>query len=174
MADSAPLRVFSSTHDLIGSVGEELGPSPWMTVEQPAVDAFADVTQDWQALHCDPAFAGGSRYGVTIAHGYFTVSLLSMFARQLYRVDGVSDIINYGIDRLRFPAPVPVGSRIRARATLTSVSAKSGLVLAGVNYVVEIEGSPRPGLVADTLVALVPETAAEVPEVPEVPEVAGV
>lgn len=159
MAEAKPTRVFSSIEELIGSVGEELGPSPWMTVEQSAVDTFADVTQDWQALHCDPEFAGRSRYGVTIAHGYFTVSLLSMFARRLYRVDGVADVINYGIDRLRFPAPVPVGSRIRARATLTSASIKTELVMVGVTYVVEVEGSPRPGLVAETLVALVPETS---------------
>jgi acyl dehydratase len=161
MAESNPPRVFTSLDELIGSVGEELGPSSWITVEQSAVDVFADVTQDWQALHCDPEVAGRSRYGVTIAHGYFTMSLLSMFASQLYRVDGVSDVINYGMDRLRFPAPVPVGSRIRARATLTSASAREGLVVAGVNYVVEVEGSPRPGLVADTLVALVPDTRAE-------------
>lgn len=159
MAESEAPRVFASIDELIGSVGEELGPSPWMSVAQPAVDTFADVTQDWQALHCDPEFAGRSRYGVTIAHGYFTVSLLSMFARRLYRVDGISDIINYGIDRLRFPAPVPVGSRIRARATLTSATARAGMVLVGVNYVIEVEGSPRPGLVADTLVALMPESS---------------
>lgn len=84
---ASALRVFSSVDEVIDAVGDKLGPSPWMTIDQRAVDTFAEVTGDWQPLHCDPEVAAGSPYGGTIAHGYFTMSLVSSFARQLYRVD---------------------------------------------------------------------------------------
>lgn len=157
---ASALRVFSSVDEVIDAVGDKLGPSPWMTIDQRAVDTFAEVTGDWQPLHCDPEVAAGSPYGGTIAHGYFTMSLVSSFARQLYRVDGVAHVINYGIDRLRFPAPVPVGARIRASATVMSTSHRGDMVLVGVNYVIEVDGSSRPCLVADTVVALVLEPSA--------------
>jgi len=156
MAEVLPERVFTGIDAVAAARGEALGPTPWLPITQKDVNTFAGVTQDWQALHCDPAAAAETAWGTTIAHGYLTTSLLSLFARQLYRVDGVKHVLNYGIDRLRFPAPVPVGSRIRARAVIGSCTVKDGLVLAGVSYVVEVEGALKPALVADTLVGLVP------------------
>ncbi|MFC5931307.1 MaoC family dehydratase [Cryobacterium melibiosiphilum] len=159
LAVAAGPHVFAGIAAVEAAVGQSLGVTPWFTVEQASVDAFASVTRDWQSLHCDPAVAALTPYGGTIAHGYLTVSLLSMFAGQLYRVEGVAHVLNYGIDRLRFPGVVPVGSRIRAHGTLTATTPKPGMVLVGVTYTVEVEGATRPGLVADTLVALVPHPA---------------
>jgi acyl dehydratase len=148
--------IFVDAVDLEGSAGVVLGPTPWFAITQDDVDTFAGVTRDWQRIHCDAEFSRTSTYGTTIAHGYFTLSLLSMFASQLYRVEKVDSVINYGIDSLRFPAIVPVGSRIRARATLLSTSPKGEMTLARVRYEVEVEGMTRPGLVAETTIALVP------------------
>ncbi|MDJ0337281.1 MaoC family dehydratase [Cryobacterium sp. PH31-O1] len=156
-------RVFYGVEAIAAATGEKLGPTPWLLICQDDVDTFARVTQDWQPLHCDPAAAALSPWGTTIAHGYLTMSLLSLFAGQLYRVDGVAHIVNYGIDKLRFPAPVPVGSRIRARAVVGPFTTKGDLGLVGVSYVVEVEGASKPCLIADTLVGLVPDTALEIP-----------
>jgi len=158
---SAGPRVFDGIAALEAAVGQSLGVTPWFTMHQSSVDDFAAVTQDRQPLHCDPAAAALTPYGGTIAHGYLTMSLLSMFAGQLYRVDGVAHVLNYGIDRLRYPGAVPVGARIRAHGRLTSATPKAGMVLLGVGYSVEVEGSSRPGLVADTLIALVPAPETE-------------
>lgn len=152
--DASP-RLFDSVADVASAVGEELGPTPWRLIGQEAVDRFADVTGDWQPLHCDPEAAALTPYGGTIVHGYFTVSLLSSFAVELYRVGRVARVINYGIDRLRFPAAVPVGARIRATATIVSAKPAESHLLLGVKFVVEVEGSAAPGMVAETLVALV-------------------
>jgi acyl dehydratase len=152
-------RIFDGIPAVEAAIGQALGATPWFTVQQASVDEFATVTRDWQPLHCDPDAGARSPYGGTIAHGYLTMSLLSMFAAQLYRVDGTAHVLNYGIDRLRFPGVVPVHARIRAHATFTSATWKAGMLLLGVSFSVEVEGSPRPGLVADTLVALVPSGA---------------
>ncbi|MDJ0349659.1 MaoC family dehydratase [Cryobacterium sp. PH29-G1] len=161
MAESALPRVFAGVEAVAAANGEELGPTPWLLISQKDVDAFARVTKDWQPLHCDPTAAAHTLWGTTIVHGYLTMSLLSFFAGQLYRVDGVAHVLNYGIDKLRFPASVPVGSRIRARAVVGSFAMKGELGVVGVRYSVEVEGASKPCLVAETLVGLVPTAAPE-------------
>lgn len=148
--------VFAGPADIARATGVTLGPTPWFDVTQKDVDAFAAVTRDWQKIHSDPEFTQASGFGPTIAHGYYTLSLLSMFASQLYRVEKVDHVINYGIDSLRFLAAVPVGARIRATATPISTRERGELTLVTVHYDVELEGEIRPCLVADSTIALVP------------------
>ncbi len=148
-------RVFRSVDAFADAVGEELGTSPWLTIDQSMVDAFADVTRDHQWIHVDPVRAATGRYGATIAHGYLTLSLLPSLGWQIYTVEGVDMGVNYGLDSVRFPSPVVVGSRIRAVATLTGVQdAPAGRKFV-VRFVVEVEGSDKPACVADTVRILV-------------------
>lgn len=152
----SPQRTFRTIDELEGAVGDSWGPTSWRTVDQATVDGFATLTDDWQPLHDDPASPQAAAVGGTIAHGYLLVSMLSSFARELYRVEGVAAVLNYGIDRLRFPAPTPVGSRVAATATLRSVQSRGHRTLVGVDYEVTVESSDVPSLVAQTIIALEP------------------
>lgn len=136
-------------------VGTELGVSAWMEITQERVDAFADATDDHQYIHVDPERAAQTPFGGTIAHGYLTLSLVVPLADQV-EVD-VGDPrmgVNYGLDRVRFPAPVPVGSKIRARVVLDSVEEVPGGIHMKRTVTMEIEGSDKPGMVAETLTRL--------------------
>ena len=137
-------------------VGRSLGTSSWVTVGQDRIDAFADCTGDRQWIHTDPARAAGSALGGTIAHGYLTLSLLPMMTAEIGLVPaGVSSALNYGSDKVRFLAPVPSGSRVRAHVELVSAAEKRpGRVLLATRSTVEIEGHDTPALVADTLAML--------------------
>lgn len=134
------------------TVGTELGPTDWFTVDQSRIDAFADATEDHQWIHVDPQRAAAGPFGKTVAHGFLTLSLIPYLAGQLRRSDGARMGINYGLNRVRFPAPVPVGSRIRARSKLISCDRIGDDVAQLVNQVtIEIEGSAKPACVADTV-----------------------
>ncbi|MFE0748895.1 MaoC family dehydratase [Gordonia sp. NPDC058843] len=148
-------RVFRSVDAFADSVGEELGTSRWLTIDQKMVDDFADATRDHQWIHVDPVRAAAGRYGATIAHGYLTLSLLPSFGWQIYSVEGVDMGVNYGLDSVRFPSPVVVGSRIRATATLTDVQDTRAGKRFVVRFVVHVEGSNKPACVADTIRILV-------------------
>ncbi|MBM3558661.1 MAG: MaoC family dehydratase, partial [Alphaproteobacteria bacterium] len=114
--------VFGQPGELLDRVGGDLGASPWLTVDQAMIDAFADATGDHQWIHVDTARAAREMPGgVTIAHGFLVLSLFARLIGAVYRVDGVRQTINYGIDRLRFTAPVPAGSRIRLRLAVAAV-----------------------------------------------------
>ncbi len=141
--------------DFSAAVGEELGISPWVTIDQEMVDAFAQLTRDQQWIHVDVERAAAGPYGGTIAHGYLTLSLLPSFGWQAYTVKGVEMGVNYGLDSVRFPHPVVVGSRIRAVATLTDVQNTPSGRRFVVRFVVEIEGQTKPACVADTVRLLV-------------------
>lgn len=143
--------VFKSVEELAAAVGRDLGVTDWIAMEQERVNAFAEATGDHQWIHVDVERAKQGPFGGTIAHGYLTLSLSSLFLPQLMRVDVSGMGINYGLDRVRFPAPVRVGSRIRGRGEILSVSAVSGGVQVVVRVTIEIEGSERPGCVADTI-----------------------
>lgn len=148
-------RVFRSVGDFADALGEELGTSPWLTIDQEMIDGFAEITRDHQWIHVDPVRAAAGSYGATIAHGYLTLSLLPSLGWQIYTVEGVEMGVNYGLDSVRFPSPVVVGSRIRATATLTGVQdARVGKRFV-VRFVVEVEGSDKPACVADTVRVLV-------------------
>lgn len=133
--------------------GHDLGVSGWRRIDQACIDRFADVTDDAQWIHTDPARAAReSPYGGTIAHGYLTLSLLpSLRAEALPALTGVRQAINYGLDRVRFLAPVPAGARIRVRVTLTSAAPKGTGVLVATRNTVEVEGADRPAVLAETL-----------------------
>jgi acyl dehydratase len=149
-------RVFDTIDDFRAAQGQVLGVSDWIEISQARVDAFADVTEDWQWIHVDPVRAGSGPYGATIAHGYLTLALIPFLGRQIFRVDAVRMGINYGANKVRFPHPVTVGSRIRAVATLVSVADIPAGVQAVVRYAVEIEGQDKPACIAETLRLLVP------------------
>jgi len=144
------------TTDITGlqdRVGEHLGWSDWREITQERVDQFADATDDHQWIHVDRERAAAeSPFGGTIAHGYLTLALVAPTLGELIHVDGVRMGINYGLDRVRFPAPVPVGSRIRAGAELVEVTEIPGGVQSKLNVTFEIENGEKPACVAEVLV----------------------
>ncbi|HEX5332213.1 MAG TPA: MaoC family dehydratase [Cellulomonas sp.] len=138
--------------DLPSLLDVPLGPSAWRPVTQAEVDAFADLTGDHNPIHVDPDFASGTPFGGTIAHGYLTLSLIVPTMAELVEVVEVGTAVNYGLDKLRFPAPVRVGSRIRATTTLTTLDDVPGGVQAHWNSTIEVEGSGKPAVVAHMVV----------------------
>ncbi len=150
------MRVFNGIDELEKVVGEHLGHSEWHTVTQEKVNQFADATGDHQWIHVDTEKAKAGPFGGTIAHGYMTLSLIPMLNAQIYRIDGLSMGINYGCNKVRFPAPVPVGSRVRAGAELVEMSSTAQGAQAVVRTTIEVEGGEKPACVADTVVVLVP------------------
>ncbi len=149
--------VFETPAALADAVGRDLGASEWLEITQERIDRFAEATGDHQWIHVDPERARHGPFGRTIAHGYLTLSLVNSFLPRLLEVRGVAMGINYGVDRVRFPAPVPVGSRIRGRGQVLEVERRpDGSVRAKIRVTVEIEGSDRPACVADTISHFVP------------------
>ena len=129
-------------------VGQHVGESDWLEITQERVDEFAEATGDRQWIHVDPERARAGPFGGPIAHGYLTLSLVSYFLPRVWRVDGFTMGVNYGLERLRFPAPVPVGARVRLSADLAEVTSVAGGVQVAVDLTVEVDGGPKPALVA--------------------------
>ncbi|MFJ6167092.1 MaoC family dehydratase [Micromonospora orduensis] len=145
------MRVFTSLDELATAVGETLGPGPWQRIEQSRVDLFADATDDHQWIHLDPVRAAAGPFGGTIAHGYLTLSMLPALAGGLYRVEGVGMGVNYGLNRVRFPAPVRVGAAVRATVTFGEVSPVTGGVQLVATVTVESDSGGKPVCVAETV-----------------------
>ena len=145
--------VFAAPDELLGAAGQHLGHSDWITVDQARIDTFADATGDHQWIHVDPEAAAAGPFGATIAHGYLTLALTNRLLPQIVRVEGASMGINYGANRVRFPQPVLVGSRLRASAALTSADELPGGagVQAVITITVEIEGQAKPACVAESV-----------------------
>ena len=150
------MRSFDSVKDLAGAVGEHLGYSDWLTVTQERVNQFADATGDHQWIHVDPERARTGPFGGTIAHGYLTLSLIPALMKDIYQVDNLAMGINYGTEKVRFPAPLPVGSSVRAGAEVVSVRELPQGYQVVVRMTVEAQGLAKPVCVADTVVLLVP------------------
>lgn len=129
----------------------------WLAVDQERIQAFADATEDWQWIHLDAERAASGPFGATIAHGYLTLSLLPRLTAGLLRIDGASMVVNYGLDRVRFLQPVVVDSRLRAVTEVTAVEPTAQGYRVGLSTTVELEGSERPALVAQTVALVVPE-----------------
>jgi acyl dehydratase len=129
-------------------VGRDLGFSEYRIVTQEQVNAFADATDDHQWIHVDPERAASGPFGAPIAHGFLTLSLAIAFWTELLEVDGVATKVNYGLDKVRFPAPVPVGSRIRMSAVVAEVAEVPGGYQLAVDQTVEIDGGTKPAVVA--------------------------
>ena len=139
----------STTIDgLAGLAGQQLGTSGWLEVTQERVNTFADATDDHQWIHVDPARAAAGPFGAPIAHGYLTLSLLVPLIGEVLTVTDAGLTVNYGLEKVRFPAPVPVGSRIRLRAELAAADPVSGGIQATVQCTVEIDGGAKPACVA--------------------------
>ena len=138
--------------DLPAAVGTDLGVTDWLAIEQNRIDLFADATDDHQWIHCDPERAADGPFGATIAHGFLTLSLLAGFLENLFRIEGAPMTVNYGLDKVRFPSAVRVGSRVRARGEVTEVSEGAAGTRVTLGLVVEIEGQDKPACVAQMLV----------------------
>lgn len=144
--------------DLPSLVGEKLGTSDWLTVSQEMIDQFADATGDHQWIHVDPERAEDSPFGTTVAHGYLTVSLIPRFQTQVLKVEGARMMINFGLNRVRFPSPLPSGSRIRAYAVLQSADEQSGgSVETVIEVTIEREGGSQPACEAEVVTRYYPE-----------------
>ena len=143
--------VFASPEELKGAVGKPLGVSEWLEIDQKRIDLFAEATGDHQWIHVDPEMAAAGPFGATIAHGYLTLALTNFLLPQVVQVEGISMGINYGTNRMRFPSPVPVGSRVRVSAELVEVDEVPGGYQTVIRATVEIEGSDRPACVVDAV-----------------------
>lgn len=143
--------VFTNAEQVLRAVGQRLGESDWLTIEQDRIDKFAEATGDHQWIHVDPERAKAGPFGATIAHGYLTLALVNMFLPEIVRVDNAKMGVNYGCDRVRFPAPVKVGSRVRGVGELLKAEPLEGGVQMTVRVTVEVDGSERPGCVVDTI-----------------------
>ncbi|MFC7501854.1 MaoC family dehydratase, partial [Nocardioides sp. GCM10030258] len=138
------MRVFNGIAELEAAVGTHLGYSDWHTIDQAQIDAFADATGDHQWIHVDPVKAADGPFGATVAHGFLTLSLLPILTWQVYEVQGVKMIVNYGADKLRFPSAVPVGSRLRAGVELNGVTPIAVGYQVALKVTIEREGGDKP------------------------------
>ncbi|MCP4435489.1 MAG: MaoC family dehydratase [Actinomycetia bacterium] len=143
--------------DLLELVGNELGPTDWVEIDQERINLFADATGDHQWIHVDVERATAeSPFGGPIAHGYLTLSLVNLFLPELLTVEEFSAGLNVGLEKVRFPSPVPAGSRIRGRGEVASADDVKGGVQVVVRVTVEVEGAERPACVADTVSRFLP------------------
>jgi acyl dehydratase len=152
-----PTLTYSTLAD---AAGTDLGHSRWILVDQDRIDAFADITEDRQWIHTDPDRAARGPFGSTIAHGYLTLSLVAAFLEELLQLDGAGMSINYGTDRVRFPQPVKVGSRVRGHGLITDVIAVGTSLQACVRVTVATDNADKPACVTDVLIRVLPKPPA--------------
>jgi len=145
------MRAFYSAAELQRAVGETIGPGEPYQVDQARIQAFADATDDHQWIHLDAGRAADGPFGTTVAHGYLTLSLLPRLMSSLYRVAGVTMAVNYGLNRVRFPAPLPSGASVRATAVLSEISQVPGGVQVVTAVTITAEGAAKPCCVAETV-----------------------
>ena len=148
------MRTFSTFEEIESATGEEVGTTEWAEITQEAVDKFADATGDHQWIHVDPERAKDGPFGGTIAHGYLTLSLIPWLSAQVIDLQTSGAKLNYGVNKVRFPHPVLVGSRVRLVASIGSITEVSAGRQLTLKYVVEIEGQDKPACVAETVVLL--------------------
>ncbi len=152
------MRVFDTVASVVEAVGEELGASDWVTIDQARIDLFAESTGDHQWIHVDPVRALAGPFGSTIAHGYLTLSLIPALSEEIFELGMSGPKLNYGINKVRFPSPVPVGSRVRAHVDVVdAIEAGSGTQVV-IRTIIEIEGTERPACVAETVILLLAPT----------------
>jgi acyl dehydratase len=145
------VRRFAELRELQAMVGREIGLSDWTTIDQSRIDRFAETTGDRQWIHVDPARAANGPFGSTIAHGFLTLSLLPALTANAFEIADVRMGVNYGLNRVRFTAPVPCGSRVRGRFVLREYLPIEGGAQFTIEATVELEGSSKPACVAETL-----------------------
>lgn len=145
------MKTFAHLADLAAEVGNEIGLSDWITVDQRRIDLFAEATGDHQWIHVDPVRAAEGPFGTTIAHGFLTLSLMAEMFDTGFRIDDVRMGVNYGLNRVRFTAPVPAGGRVRGRFRLLRYDALEGGAQLTVEVTMELEGSAKPACVAESV-----------------------
>jgi acyl dehydratase len=150
------MRVLDDLDELTSLEGEELGTSEWLEIDQDRVDRFADATGDHQWIHVDVERAASGPFGGTVAHGYLTLSLLPFLGSQVFSLETPGARLNYGVNKVRFPAPVRVGSRIRSRVVMGEVSDIPAGKQLTLRHTIEVEGQGKPACVAETVVLLLP------------------
>jgi acyl dehydratase len=150
-ARGSPLKSYQNVEELKSLVGSQIGVSDWLTVDQNRIDQFAAVTGDDQWIHVDPKRAAAGMFGTTVAHGFLTLSLLPFFIRSSHKINGARMSVNYGLNRVRFPAPVPVNSRLRAHFKLLSFEPIEGGVQLITEVSIEREGQSKPVCVAESV-----------------------
>ena len=143
--------VFDTPAALMDAIGTDLGATEWIEITQERIDQFAEATGDHQWIHVDPEKAANGPFGSTIAHGYLTLALTNLFLPQLVEVHGISMGVNYGVNKVRFPAAVPVGARVRGSAALSDATAIEGGVQTVITVTVEIEGGTKPACVVESI-----------------------
>ncbi|GAA0382939.1 MaoC family dehydratase [Microbispora corallina] len=151
------MRIFTDLAELKAAKGEHLGYTDWREISQERVNLFADATDDHQWIHVDADRAKEGPFGGTIAHGYLSLALVPSFMQELFRVEGIRMAVNYGLNKVRFPRPVPVGSRVRAGAEIVDVKGTPAGTLANLRVTIEVEGADRPSCIAETLSLFVRE-----------------
>jgi acyl dehydratase len=144
-------HIVRTRDELLAAAGTQLGPTDWLVIDQKRIDDFAMATGDHQWIHVDPARAKTGPFGKTIAHGFLTLSLANRFMPELIEVRSMTLAVNYGCDRVRFPAPVPVGSAIRGLGQVLTVGEVTSAVQMIVRVTIEIQGQDKPACVADTI-----------------------
>ncbi len=145
------MKTFATLAELKSHVGEEIGVSDWIAIDQQRIDRFAEATGDHQWIHVDPERAAAGPFGATVAHGYLTLSLVPEMAATAFGIGDVIMGVNYGLNRVRFPAPVPVNSRLRGHFKLLSFEPIAGGAQMVVEVTMEREGSSKPVCVAETI-----------------------
>jgi acyl dehydratase len=145
------VKTYQNVAELKALVGSPIGVSDWVTIDQTRIDQFAAVTGDDQWIHVDPVRAAAGMFGSTVAHGFLTLSLLPLFIRSSHKINGARMSVNYGLNRVRFPAPVPVNSRLRGHFKLLAFEPIEGGVQLISEVSVEREGSPKPVCVAESV-----------------------
>ncbi len=150
------MRVFSSLDELASSIGETFGPGPGLLVDQRRIQAFADATDDHQWIHLDAERAAAGPFGGTVAHGFLTLSLLPVLTRDLYRCEGVAMVVNYGLNKVRFPSPLRSGATVHGGARLISAEPAGGALQVVMAVTVQAEGVDKPCCVAESVSRLYP------------------
>lgn len=145
------MKVFKGISELAAAKGEELGVSDWVVIDQARIDLFGKATGDTQWIHTDVERASKGPFGGTIAHGLLTLSLLPSFLYQIYRVDNVTMGINYGLNKVRLPSPVPAGAKLRARTRMIDATPLEGAVQVTLLTIIEIEGGSKPAGVVESI-----------------------
>jgi acyl dehydratase len=148
------MRIFTTLDDVATAAGTDIGTSDWVEIDQTRIDQFAEATGDHQWIHVDPERAATGPFGATIAHGYLTLSMVPLLGSQVFSVETPGATLNYGLNKVRFPAPVPVGSRVRAHVAIGDVTDLPAGKQMLMRFTIELEDSDKPACVAETVVLL--------------------
>ena len=156
------MSVFASAKEIYAALGQEIGPSRWFTLDQHRINDFGRISEDEQWIHTDPERAALGPFGTTIAHGYLTLSLVSPIVMEIFQVENLHSAINYGMNKVRFPSPVPAGSRVRGTAVIEACESAGDALQITLTVSITAEGAARPACVAEFLMRVVADSTQSV------------